>query len=119
MSKKLAQIEVKKIMAYKKNPKNTSEYLNVICLKCKKEYLTQGIILNELDFCPLHTDYKCCNGCDEPFDGEKLKEDFDGEYYCKNCFRKKCENCNEDVEEDGGRFCSKSCYQEFFSELDD
>jgi len=34
---------------------------------------------------------------------------------CKDCYQPTCRNCNEEVDEDG-KWCSKYCYDEYFSE---
>ena len=59
-----------------------------------------------------------CSQCEELVPKITLKEDNSGDMVCKSCFQPTCMNCNEEVDEDG-RYCSKSCYDEYWYDEDD
>ena len=111
-NQKLASIKPKKILAHQKNEKDI-DYKTFICLECNKEYLSQGLVDLEQDFCPLHINSDYCNGCNESFDNSKLKLDkIDNELYCNECYTEYCINCKDSVRV-GSTYCSNECRTEF------
>ena len=56
----LGKIEPKQMMAHPKNEKVKSEYVTHNCIECEEDYLSQGIVQHEMDFCPNHVDLRFC-----------------------------------------------------------
>ena len=54
MSEKKIRVATKKMMAYPKDEQYEDNYELHRCLHCKEEYLSQGILDEEVEFCPLH-----------------------------------------------------------------
>lgn len=86
MSEKKIKVGTKKMMAYPKNEEYEDSYELHRCLHCKQEYLSQGVIEEEYDFCPLHTDFKHCIMCGITQDPIEMTEDEENEWYCTECF---------------------------------
>ncbi len=86
MKDKKIRVATKKMMAYPKNDEYEDNYELHRCLHCKQEYLSQGLIEEEFDFCPLHTDFKECVMCGITQDPSEMTEDEENELYCSDCF---------------------------------
>jgi|TARA_R110001599_G_scaffold300759_2_gene506051 hypothetical protein len=82
------------------------------CYTCKKSKL-----VNDDMQCSVCYDKGLveCYSCSVVGNYKDLNDKEDGDYLCNDCFQPLCRNCNEEVSEDGG-YCSKECYNEYFSE---
>jgi hypothetical protein len=111
------KLETKKVMAYPKDKTSEDNYELYSCHHCGEEYLSQGIKEEEEMFCPLHSDHKMCVWCDKTNKESEMREQ-DEEFYCKECFSPKCIQCDEPIdEEEDKQFCSKQCYNEYWSDI--
>ena len=112
----LGKITPKEIMAHPKGlDKKDIEYVKHDCIECEEEYLSQGLLTHEQDFCPKHTDLRICEECCEVFPINECKEADEGMWYCKADYKYKCRQCGDDMDSDM-RFCSKQCSVEYTSE---
>jgi hypothetical protein len=113
------KVETKKVMAYPKASNCEDNYELYHCLHCSEEYLSQGNKLHEQDFCPRHSDFQVCVWCgcsDKESNMIEVKEDCG--FYCKECYCPKCIQCDERMDaEEKSQFCSKECYNEYWSDI--
>jgi len=117
MNEKKIRVATKKMMAYPKHEVYEDSYELYKCLHCKEEYLSQGILDEEVEFCPLHINFAYCIECEETAEKSEMKEVSDNEFYCGDCFYPRCSECNEPMEKDSGQFCSKQCYNEYMGDI--
>ena len=111
------KLETKKVMAFPKAFNCEDEYELYRCLHCSEEYLSQGNKESEQDFCPRHSDFKVCVWCDATNKESEMIEDRD-EFFCKECYCPKCIQCDEPMDaEEKSQFCSKECYNEYWSDI--
>jgi hypothetical protein len=115
MSKKLAKIETEKMMAYPLNKTLGYDYDTYKCYHCDKDYLTQGVIEAESVFCPLHSDYEFCEGCDKTMPYKEMEET-NNLFYCNDCHIPKCVECDEPLDDKEARWCSQSCYDDYMTD---
>lgn len=109
------KMDTKKVMAYPKS-NSQDDYELFSCLHCGEEYLSQGLIFSEQDFCPRHSDFKVCVWCDSTNKLTEMVKEND-EFYCKNCHSDRCIQCDKTLSDDENQFCSKQCYNEYWGEM--
>ena len=114
----LGKIEPKQMMAHPKNEKVKSEYVTHNCIECEEDYLSQGIVQHEMDFCPNHVDLRFCETCCEVFPKEECNQSDDDLWHCDECFKYKCRQCDEEMEEDI-KYCSRQCYNEYLADINE
>jgi hypothetical protein len=116
MSDRQIRVATKKMMAHPKDEQYEDNYELHRCLHCKQEYLSQGIIEDEFDFCPLHIEFKRCVDCGASADKSEMTEVEEKEWYCSDCFVPCCSQCDSPVESKNkvGEFCSKQCYDDYW-----
>ena len=117
MSEKKIRVATQKMMAYPKHEVYEDSYELHKCLHCKEEYLSQGILDEEVEFCPLHINFAYCIECGETAEKSEMTEVSETEFYCSECFVPRCSECNEPMEKDEGKFCSKQCYNEYMGDI--
>lgn len=117
MKEKKIKVATKKMMAYPKDEEYEDNYELHRCFHCKEEYLSQGLIEDETTFCPLHNNFTYCVECETTADKSEMTEVSENEWYCSDCFVPRCSQCDEPMERDNGEFCSKQCYDEYWSDL--
>jgi hypothetical protein len=111
------KLETKKVMAYPKASNCQDDYELYSCLHCSEEYLSQGNKESEQNFCPRHSDFQVCVWCDATKKESEMIEDRD-EFFCKECYCPKCIQCDEPMDaEEKSQFCSKECYNEYWSDI--
>lgn len=115
----LGKIEPKQMMAHPKDDKAKVEYVTHTCIECDEDYLSQGIVQHEMDFCPKHVDLRFCETCCEVFPKEKCSQSNEDElWYCEDCFTYKCRECDAEMEEDD-KYCSRECYNVYLADMNE
>ena len=112
------KLQTKKVMAYPKALNCDDNYELYRCLHCGDEYLSQGNLLHEQDFCPKHQDYQSCIWCGSSDKESKMievKEDCG--FYCKECNNSRCIQCDKPLEKNDNQFCSKQCYNDYWIDI--
>lgn len=122
MSEKKIRVATKKMMAYPKDEQYEDNYELHRCLHCKQEYLSQGIIEEEFDFCPLHIGFKDCVDCGTTAEKSEMSKIGDNEFYCSDCDVPRCTQCDKPLESikvqySFGQYCSLKCKDEQWLDL--
>lgn len=122
MSERKIVVATKKMMAYPKDEQYDDSYELHKCLHCKEEYLSQGILDEEVDFCPLHINYANCVECDLTAEKSEMSKIGENEFYCSDCDVPRCTQCDKPLESiqrqySFGQYCSIKCKDEHWFDL--
>jgi len=119
MNDKHIKVATKKMMAYPKNDKYVDNYELYNCLHCAEEYLSQGILESEEEFCPKHTNFIYCVECDVTANKSSMKKLNENEWLCSKCFVPRCSQCNEPIESESSsaELRCKQCYNDYWEDI--